>query len=75
MANDKTPAEYALGCQLLSTIPVHQKQLKVRSNNNEDFRSKWQDLKEKQAVYYNKHSKNLKELSNGEKVRVLKDNR
>ena len=73
IANDKSPAEYAFGHQLQSIIPVHQNQLKVRSSDDEDLKSKWQESKKKQAVYYNKHSKNLKELCDGERVRVLKE--
>ena len=75
IANDKSPAEYAFGHQLRSIIPVHQNQLKVRSIDDEDFKSNWQKSKKKQAVYYNKHSKNLKELCDGETVRVLKENK
>ena len=75
IANGKSPAEYAFGHQLRSIIPVHQNQLKVRSSDDEHFKSNWQKSKKKQAVYYNKHSKNLKELCDGERVRVLKENK
>ena len=71
--NEKSHAEYASGHQLRSITPVHKNQLKVRSSNAEDFTSKWQESKRKQATYYNKHSKNLKELCEGERVRVFKE--
>ena len=70
--NYKSPAELAFGRQLRSILPVSPNNLTVKSVDNDEFKQR-SDLKEKQKEYYDQHTKELKNLHNGENIRMFRD--
>ena len=66
--NYKSPAELAFGRQLRSILPVSPNNLIVKSVDNDEFKQRRSDLKGKQKEYYDQHTKELKNLHNGENM-------
>ena len=71
--NYKSPAELAFGRQLRSILPVSPNNLTVKSVDNDEFKQRRSDLKGKQKEYYDQHTKELKNLHNGENIRMFRD--
>ena len=66
--NYKSPAELAFGRQLRSILPVSPNNLTVKSVDNDEFKQRRSDLTSKQKEYYDQHTKELKNLHNGENI-------
>ena len=71
--NYNSPAELAFGRQLRSILPVSPNNLTVKSVDNNKFKQRRSDLKSKQKEYYDQHTKELKNLHNGENIQMFRD--
>ena len=66
-----SPARLISGRRYRSILPINPQLLRVKPLNSETFHKRRQHLQEKQVKYYNKHTKPLKVLHEGEKIRML----
>ena len=70
--NYESSVELAFGRQLQSMLPVSPNNLTVKSVDNDEFKQ-GSDLKSKQKEYYDQHTKELKNLHNGENIQMFRD--
>ena len=71
--NYKSPAELACRRQLRSILPVGPNNLTVKPVDNDEFKQRRWDLKNKQKEYHDQHTKEQKILHAGEKVRMFRN--
>ena len=62
-----------VGRQLRSALPVNPNNLKIKTIDDDDFKERRRNDKEKQSKYYDQHTKEMKELRSGEAMRMLRD--
>ena len=70
--NGSSPAQLLTGRRFRSVLPVAPQQLSVKPINHDAFHDQQQVMKEKQAEYFNKGTRKLPSLMEGERIRVLK---